>query len=803
MLGRLTLLALVLMSLPAGGAEPAADPLPVGAVARLGSTRLRPLAPARAVAFSPDGTAVATASEAGVVQVWDPATGRQRWYTTRARDTEGGGPWGPSVAWSADGCSLIVPGEEVFYFLDPATGARQRAVGAPPHGDRFRTLAVSADGRLLYTSRGGWAVFWDAENARELYRAAVPNTAVMRPDDRHLLLAASDGRVRLVDWWTGKRVRTLRVEEPAPGTPVPAADEQPPALAVSGNGKLAAVAGAAPAVTLFALPGGETMRRIDLGSSFARALALTPDGRLLAVALGVGVRVFAASTGDPLRRIDRPAGPFAALAFAPDGRRLAGVGADGSLHLWDVTDGREVCASQGHAVNVQALVWLTAGRLASWDAAGRLIVWDPAAAAATDGCRDLKVKPASLAATADGRGVQGLGEDAEVQTWRPGTLPRAQRPWLSGPADRAVALGGGRYLVFRKLDGSLWARGPGAERALPVENPFSVDHIVFSPDTARVAGESGGRPVVWDRQSGRVLSAPVEGPVRAAQRLLLAPDGRSLVLHFPREVRVVEVLGGDDRLSLGGEGVTALCYSPDGRRLALGGEDGTVRVHDTATGRELMRRNGGQGAIAAVAFSPDGRLLASGGLDGLVLVWQAPAPPPRQKSLPAARRWSLWDRLAGDAAAAAGAMAELCDAPAGAVELVRQHLAELVQGPDAARMDRLIRELDGDEFEVRERAQKELAAVGAAAEDRLRKALRTASSPELRRRLQRLLAPLREGAVATQRLRAVRAVEVLEHVGTPAARRLLEELAAGASDPRVVLEIRDGLRRLGGRANGG
>ncbi len=800
--GWLLISALVLM--PSAGAD---DPLPPGAVARLGSARLRPLAPARAVAFSPDGLGLATASDGGMVQVWDPATGRQRWSTSQAHDVEGSGLWGPSVAWTADGQSLIIPGEGDFHFVDPASGALQRSVGPPPHGDRFRLLSVSSDGRLLCTSSGGPIIFWDADRARELHRrwTPTPNLTALRPDDRHLLLATGANRVALLDWRTGRRVHTLQIDRPALGIAQAVGEEPPPILAASRDGRLAAIAGAAPVVTLFALPEGKALRHIELGSSFAAALALTADGRLLAVAVGGGVRIFATASGDPLRRMDRPGGRFSALAFAPDGRRLAGVGADGSLHLWDVTDGREVFPAQGHPVSVQALLWLAGGtRLASWDSQGRLIVWDPATARPIDGCPDLKIKAASLIADAEGRGVQGLGEDAELFTWQPGTLPHGQRSGRPAAAERILALGdGGRRMVYRTADGSLWVHAPDFDRRLVTVRPFSVDHITFSADGTRVAGESEGRPMVWDCASGREVSSLDERPPGVPQRLLLAPDGRSLLLQFSRQVRIVEVLTGEERLSCSVESVTAAFWSRDGRWLAAGTEDGAVRIHDAATGRVLLQREARQGVIAALAFSPDDRLLASGGLDGLVFIWKTPDRATRRPTLTARRQEVLWDRLAADAPTAVAAMAELSHARAEAVAFLRERIGELFAGPDPRRVEQLLIELDSDDFDIRQRAQRELASAGAAIEDRLHRALKSTSSPEARRRLQQLLAPLRSGMVPPHRVRAVRAVEVLEQIGTPEAGRLLQEMASRATDPRLALEIRDSLRRLGGNGRCG
>ncbi len=149
------------------------------------------------------------------------------------------------------------------------------------------------------------------------------------------------------------------------------------------------------------------------------------------------------------------------------------------------------------------------------------------------------------------------------------------------------------------------------------------------------------------------------------------------------------------------------------------------------------------------------------------------------KTLTAERLASLWDDLAdADAGKACAAGWQLAADPAASVPFLQKHLrpAEV----DAARIAKLLAALDGDDFKAREKASRGLAELGDLAGPAVRQALAGKPSPETRRRLEQLARGLDKPVEDAEEARALRGVEVLEHIGSADARKLLEELSHGA-----------------------
>jgi hypothetical protein len=296
-------------------------------------------------------------------------------------------------------------------------------------------------------------------------------------------------------------------------------------------------------------------------------------------------------------------------------------------------------------------------------------------------------------------------------------------------------------------------------------------------------------------------------PRSESYHLAFSADGRTLAVggdEKTRDVVLWELLSGKERARLNdvpADRYAQLCFSPDGRWLAVQ-EERFIQLWDIRHGKKVHTFKGHESGIEALTFSLDGRTLISGSYDTTILVWDVAGVVSRQpRPAPRADRAVLaaWDDLArADANAAYRAVTVLIEAPAPAVRLLRSRLqpAPLV---DAERVNRLLARLDSNVFANRERAMKELKRLGTAIEPAVRKFLEGGPSPKARRRVESVLKEIVGVVTDPDKLRWLRAVEVLEGIADSKACKLLGELARGTPEARLTREAQASLKRLNRR----
>jgi hypothetical protein len=273
------------------------------------------------------------------------------------------------------------------------------------------------------------------------------------------------------------------------------------------------------------------------------------------------------------------------------------------------------------------------------------------------------------------------------------------------------------------------------------------------------------------------------------------------VVGSQRNIYVFDTLTGKLRTRLD-ERADRFYFSPQGGSLlAIEGDRGgqSIVAWDIEKGQQLKwDASGHEQPILDLAFSANGKRLITGSIDApaVSVELRGRADPPQRSSeaLIPILGADLWRDLAGeDPLRAFVAVDILSVGGAKSVQLIRERVSP-VPAVGVQRIDRLIAELDSSRYTVRQQASAELKRLGELALPHLRRALRGTPSLEMRRRLEALTN--RPYYYSPDERGALRAVEILEHIGTTEARQALAYLAKGAPEARLTRAARIALLRL-------
>jgi WD40 repeat protein/predicted Ser/Thr protein kinase len=455
----------------------------------------------------------------------------------------------------------------------------------------------------------------------------------LSPDGKRITSGSFDKTIKVWDVASGRELRTLRGHESAVG---PVAFSPDGSRIVSGSHDKT--------VRVWDAASGDELMMLSAHDGPVGEVAFSPNGeRIISCGDRSGnsrigdenVRIWDATTGDQVMSLSGHDGPVYSAAYSPDGTRIVSGGRDKTIKIWDAAIGAELITLKGHEGRINSVVFSADGkRVLSGGKDAAVIVWDAASGDELTTFRGHTGSVYDVAFSPDGRRVASSSRDRTVRLWDVTT--NAEVTTLYGHTDQVASVAfspNGDRVISGGLDKTIKAWDVTIDRGrIRLGDRGRV--VGFSPDGTRMVAAGRDATIkVLDAGTGAELTTlrGHDGNRGGLLEASFSSDGRRIVSSaMDKTSKIWDAESGAELMTLSRDkGCVHARFSPDGRWIASwapdhwrqGPYENTIKLHDAATGEEVMTLLGHEGQICSGAFSPDSKRLVSCDVKETIKMW--------------------------------------------------------------------------------------------------------------------------------------------------------------------------------------
>ncbi|MBW1809818.1 MAG: WD40 repeat domain-containing protein, partial [Deltaproteobacteria bacterium] len=484
-----------------------------------------------------------------------------------------------------------------------------------------------------------------------LVHAPAVTALSFHPDGKIIASGNLAGTIRLWDVSTGRLIKELLGHGGKVST-----------LVFSPDGRMLASGSWDFSVRLWNVSDGKEKQKLVGHESPVRSIAFSPDGRRLASGSGCksvyylgedhspkvcgssskdqSIRLWDLSNGKEIQKLTRDMGDVVSIAFSPDGKLLASSSGDDSVRIWELSMGKGSKKLDERGFGFMEVKFGPDGKQVYGRSGSNLVSWKPTSGEKLKWSAGRVCCPTSRSNTfvidQEGKGLVSCGMSKPAEPKRQGSVAVISHWDLNGRKKEELFLThvkdirsmtfspDGHLAAFSDSEGriTLWNLEKGKEISKRTEGHSStVSSVAYSQDGKRLASmDTEGNLIIWNISSGA-----------ATWRKNLEYDGVAVVSFvqgdviataYEKKIKVLNVSNGNLMAQYNtANQLRTMDLSQDGKRLAVGDSEGSIKIVDVRDGKEIAEFTGHEGLVLSVSFSPDGMSLLSGGAGPLIRTW--------------------------------------------------------------------------------------------------------------------------------------------------------------------------------------